>query len=90
MGRPRAREPARHGYFGPSDDEGKGRDENGVQRANSADWWPRMVMLKVLQQHHEATGDARVRRVALAHGIIAFFFDVVLLALSVNVVAGTI
>jgi uncharacterized membrane protein len=31
-----------------------------------------------------------VRRVALAHGIIAFFFDVVLLALSVNVVAGTI
>jgi hypothetical protein len=48
------------GYFGPPDDEGKGRDENGVQRANSADWWPRMVMLKVLQQHHEATGDARV------------------------------
>jgi hypothetical protein len=33
------------GYFGPPDDEGRGRDENGVQRANSADWWPRMVML---------------------------------------------
>jgi hypothetical protein len=48
------------GYFGPADDEGRGRDEGGVQRANSADWWPRMVMLKVLQQHHEATGDARV------------------------------
>ena len=48
------------GYFGPPDDEGRGRDENGVQRAHSADWWPRMVMLKVLQQHHEATGDARV------------------------------
>ena len=31
-----------------------------------------------------------VRRVALAHGIIAFFFDVFLLALSVNVVAGKI
>jgi uncharacterized membrane protein len=31
-----------------------------------------------------------VRRVALAHGIIAFFFDVVLLALSVNVVASTV
>jgi uncharacterized membrane protein len=31
-----------------------------------------------------------VRRVALAHGIIAYFFDVVLLALSVNVVAGTV
>ncbi len=29
-----------------------------------------------------------VRRVALVHGIIAFFFDVFILALSVNVVAG--
>ena len=48
------------GYFGPPDDAGHGRDADGVQRANSADWWPRMVMLKVLQQHHEATGDARV------------------------------
>jgi DUF1680 family protein len=48
------------GYFGPPDDRGQGKDENGVQRANSADWWPRMVMLKVLQQHHDATGDPRV------------------------------
>jgi uncharacterized membrane protein len=31
-----------------------------------------------------------VRRVALAHGIIAFFFDVVIVALSVNVVAGQV
>ena len=31
-----------------------------------------------------------VRRVALAHGVVAFFFDVFLLALSVNVVAGKI
>ena len=33
------------GFFGP---------------AGNVDWWPRMVMLKVLTQHAEATDDARV------------------------------
>jgi hypothetical protein len=34
------------GYFGPLEDGGTGKDEGGVQRANAADWWPRMVMLR--------------------------------------------
>jgi hypothetical protein len=45
------------GYFGPSHDLGP---ERGIQRDNSHDWWPKMVMLKVLQQYYSATGDERV------------------------------
>ncbi|HMM68151.1 MAG TPA: DUF1345 domain-containing protein [Dokdonella sp.] len=33
--------------------------------------------------------DRHIRRIALMHGIIAFFFDVVIVALSVNLIAGT-
>jgi hypothetical protein len=45
------------GFFGPARDYGP---EPGLQRKNAADWWPRMVVLKILQQHHSATGDPRV------------------------------
>jgi hypothetical protein len=45
------------GYFGPSKDLGP---EEGIQRDNAQDWWPKMVMLKVMQQYYSATGDKRV------------------------------
>lgn len=45
------------GYFGPDKDYGP---EPGLQRDNSADWWPRMVLLKILQQYYSATADTRV------------------------------
>ena len=45
------------GYFGPDKDY---QPEDGLQRDNSADWWPRMVLLKILQQYYSATGDIRV------------------------------
>lgn len=45
------------GYFGPDKDYAP---EPGLQRDNSADWWPRMVVLKILQQYYSATADARV------------------------------
>ena len=45
------------GYFGPAQDYPY---EAGLQRDNSADWWPRMVVLKILQQYYSATDDRRV------------------------------
>ena len=45
------------GYFGPVKDYGR---ERGLQRDNSHDWWPKMVMLKILKQYYAATGDKRV------------------------------
>ena len=46
-----------NGYFGPDTDR---TPEPGLQRDNAHDWWPKMVMLKVLQQYYSATEDARV------------------------------
>ena len=45
------------GFFGPAKDYAP---EPGLQRDNSADWWPRMVLLKIMQQYYSATGDKRV------------------------------
>jgi hypothetical protein len=46
-----------NGFFGPDVDRPQG---GGRRPMPGADWWPRMVMLKVLQQHHDVTGDPRV------------------------------
>ena len=45
------------GYFGPANDRSY---EEGLQRDKARDWWPKMVMLKVLQQYYSATKDERV------------------------------
>lgn len=45
------------GYFGPSVDN---EYEEGLQRNNAQDWWPKMVVLKFLKQYYDATNDKRV------------------------------
>lgn len=45
------------GFFGPGHDYPA---EEGLQRNCTRDWWPRMVMLKILRQYYSATGDERV------------------------------
>jgi DUF1680 family protein len=48
------------GYFGPVPFEKEPEPEPGLQKTPRLDWWPKMVMLKVLQQYYSATGDKRV------------------------------
>lgn len=54
----------RDGYFGPvSDTTRKFTPDQRVlawQEPRKEDWWPHMVMLKVMEQYYEATGDKRV------------------------------
>lgn len=51
------------GYFGPVELTPAQRTQpppEGAQIAEPDDWWPRMVMLKIFQQHYQATRDPRV------------------------------
>ncbi len=50
------------GYIGPVELNSRDRTQPppaGAQIHKPDDWWPRMVMLKILQQHYGATGDPR-------------------------------
>ncbi len=48
------------GYFGPVPFAEKPAREPGIQKSPRRDWWPKMVMLKVLKQYYDATDDPRV------------------------------
>lgn len=48
------------GYFGPVPPAKEPAPEPGLQRDRARDWWPKMVMLKVLQQYYIASKDKRV------------------------------
>ncbi len=51
------------GYFGPLTQQERDKrisHYNAADCNNGEDWWPKMVMLKVLQQYYSATEDKRV------------------------------
>jgi uncharacterized protein len=48
------------GYFGPHPNKEGTPKIKGTQQTMSEDWWPKMVMLKAMQQYYSATGDQRI------------------------------
>ncbi len=48
------------GFFGPYSDYENETGKPVELGSQGSDWWPRMVMLKVLQQYYQATNDSRV------------------------------
>ncbi len=55
------------GYFGPRPLPEGYEKIPGTQQGNREDWWPKMVMLKVLQQYYSATRDERVINLMLKY-----------------------
>ena len=55
------------GYFGPVPFKTRPLPEAGLQKDKREDWWPKIVMLKVLKQYYEATGDPRVINLMLRY-----------------------
>jgi uncharacterized membrane protein len=84
-----------HGYYGPSDDED---DEDGLvgglefPSEPEPDYWDFMYFSFVVgmtcQVSDVQISGRMLRRLALIHGVIAFFFNTIILALTINVVAG--
>jgi len=55
------------GYFGPRPLPEGYQKIKGTQQDKREDWWPKMVMLKALQQYFTATNDDRVIRLMLKY-----------------------
>lgn len=55
------------GYFGPYALPDGFEKIKGTQQTNSEDWWPKMVMLKAMQQYYSATADERVIQLMTAY-----------------------
>ena len=85
-----------HGYYGPSDDDD---DADGLvgglefPSENQPDYWDFMYFSYVVGMTCQVS-DVQItgrdlRRLALIHGVVAFFFNTIILALTINILASS-
>ncbi len=85
-----------HGYYGPSEDEG---DKDGLvgglefPSENQPDYWDFMYFSYVVGMTSQVSdveiSGRDLRRLALIHGVVAFFFNTIILALTINILASS-
>jgi uncharacterized membrane protein len=82
-----------HQYYGEGD-YGEGLDFPGDERINKPDYWDFLYFSLVVGMTSQVSDvqvtSKIVRRVVSAHSVVSFFFNVAILALTVNLAAGLI
>ena len=83
-----------HGYYGDADPSSEYKPVGGLifPGRHDPDYWDFMYFSFVVGMTFQVSDvqieDHRLRRVVLAHGVLAFFFNVVIVALTINILAG--
>jgi uncharacterized membrane protein len=85
-----------HGYYGPSEDED---DADGLvgglefPSESQPDYWDFMYFSYVVGMTSQVSdvqiSGRNLRRLALIHGVVSFFFNTIILALTINIVASS-
>ena len=82
-----------HQYYGEGD-SGTGLDFPGDERVNKPDYWDFLYFSFVIGMTFQVSDvqveDHGLRRLVLAHGVVAFLFNVIILAVTINIIAGLI
>lgn len=85
-----------HGFYGDSDPSSDYKPTGGLifPGEGQPDYWDFLYFSFVVGMTFQVSDvqveDHRLRRNVLAHGVLAFFFNVAILALTINIVAGLI
>ncbi len=85
-----------HGYYGDADPSGDYKATAGLvfPGRSTPDYWDFLYFSFVVGMTFQVSDvqieDHSLRRDVLAHGVLAFFFNVIIVALTINIVAGLI